>query len=139
MPAGQALIDRGQVAVQLLDASTQLGQSHFCSLRHLALSDPLQPRANLRDALSSDDPKLSRMAPHSVHQLSALPDEQLAGAEIHRVGLHRGRLDGHEPHVRTRSRFANRCRVIPIVLTALDERLDVLWRDQPYRMAKPLE
>ena len=79
-----------------------------------------------------------RMATHGVHELRSLPHQQVRSTQVHRLGLGFGRLHRHEAHGGAGGHFANRFRVVVVVLAALHERLDVLRRDQPHRMPQRL-
>ena len=73
--------------------------------------------------------ELIEMRPQSIHGLSALLHELLAGPERNRPGLLLCRFRLDEPHRRPQRRLDNR--LGGVVLLPFQERLDVMRRDQP--------
>ena len=69
--------------------------------------------------------------PQRVHQLRALMDKPLTSPEHHRLRLLIGSLRRHKPHLRLARRDHDRLGVGRIILLTLDERPDILRRDQP--------
>src|SRR6478672_8043899 len=79
------------------------------------------------------------MAAQRIDGLGALGDQQLARAQRNSVGLLGGRLDRHPAHRWPAGGLADRLRVVPVGLAALDKRLDVLRRDQSHPVAQPAQ
>ncbi len=77
------------------------------------------------------------MPTQRVDQLRVLLHQQLPHRQDHRRRLILGRLHRHEAHIRTPRRFDHRLGIFVVVLAALDERLDVLRRDQAHPMPQP--
>lgn len=71
------------------------------------------------------------MRPQRVHRLGPLLHELLARAERNGPRLLVGGLRFDETHGRPQRRLDNRLRVGRVILLALQERLDIVRRDQP--------
>ena len=71
-----------------------------------------------------------------VDRLCALPDQQLPDTKDHRRALGLFTLHGNKTHGRADRCFTDRLSICRVVFLALDEGLDVSWRDQPNVMAK---
>ncbi len=59
----------------------------------------------------------------------------MQGQQVHLLR----RLDANEPHGRSLNRFGDRLGIAIIVLVALEERFDILRRDQAHVMAKAFQ
>lgn len=75
--------------------------------------------------------ELVKMRAQGVHRLSALFYELLARAKCDCACLLVGRLRLDEPHGRPQRRLDDGLGIGRVVLLALEERLDVVRRDQP--------
>jgi hypothetical protein len=98
--------------------------------------EALDQCGGMADPLGHHDAKLGRMPAQRIDQLRALLDQQLAQRQQHAVGLFLSGFDRHEAHARPRRRLADRLGILMVVLGSLDERLDILRRDQPHPVAK---
>src|SRR5262245_27729938 len=76
------------------------------------------------------------MPAQSVHQTRTLAHQPLPATVQQHSSLLVSRLDRHKAHRRAPNRLADRFGIGGIVLVALDVRLHVLRRHQPYLMAK---
>src|ERR1700736_1652012 len=83
--------------------------------------------------------ELGEMRSDRINHRGLLADEQVARAMKHQATLLLWRLGGHEPHVGSGDRLANRFCVSCIVLLALDVGLHVSRRHQSYGMTECLK
>ena len=75
--------------------------------------------------------ELVEMRSQRIHGFSALLHELFARPERNRSGLLFLGLGFHKPHGRSQRRLDDCFRIGGVILLALDERLDVVRRDQP--------
>lgn len=85
---------------------------------------------HVQHALWRDNAVLSEVPAQGIDQLGALTDEEVPCPENHGTGLLRGRLGHHETHRRPAGRLRDCFGVGRVDLLALDERLDVGWRNE---------
>jgi len=133
----QRRVELGDLAVEMRDLLPQEGQQAARGLRYLGiLRHRRQQLGHPAGAAGHHHAELSGMAAQRVDGLGALGHQQLAGAQSESIGLLGGRLDRHPAHRWPASGLADRLGVVPVSLAALDERLDVLRRDQPHPVAQ---
>ena len=103
----------------------------------------LQPDRNRRTQMPQFLGRNQSVFGHQATDLVAFRLALLAHLKAHPVyGLNvllLYRLHRHKPHVRTAHRFADRLRIIGVVLVALHIRLHELWRNQLHRNSLRLE
>ena len=136
---------RGDLRFQRIDP--------FGQLRDL-LHSIRQIRAPDQECQRQDPPRPAPTAAHSrspreqcgrirtdgsqrVHGFGALLHELLSRPECNGPGLLFGRLRFHEPHRRPQRGLDNRLRIGRIIFLPLEERLDVVRRDQPDPVPMP--
>ncbi|ODT73722.1 MAG: hypothetical protein ABS76_38575 [Pelagibacterium sp. SCN 64-44] len=118
---------------EYLDLIDNFGQGKARSRRQssiLFIPDDRRQCFHVGDAGRSDDTQLSHMGAQRVDRLGSLTHEQRPRSEDHYRCLLLCSLDRHEPHRLSRHRFGNWLRIGGVGLAALDERLDVLGRQQ---------
>ena len=91
------------------------------------------------NALGKDDAELRQQPTEHVDHLGPLPDNQTARSVQRKNGLLFRRFHIDEPHGRTGDGFADRLRIIGIVLVALYVGLHKLWGHQLYGKTPGLE
>ena len=95
--------------------------------------------ADVAGAATRHEAKFGKMTAHRVDQLCALAQQQCPGSVQHHRRLLLDRLDRDKTHVRSDHGFADAFGIGRVVLVGLDERADVLRRDQPDVMAETLQ
>jgi hypothetical protein len=104
--------------------------------RGVAIVDQGAQRAHVAGALCCDHAHLGQMSAQAVEELGALGHQHLARLVLHQHRLVGDRANLDEAQPRAGQRFANRRRVIGIVLLPLDEGLHIDRRDQLHRMTQ---
>src|SRR6266446_10009012 len=87
-------------------------------------------------ALRRHNAKLGQVPPHGIDQHRALTHQHLTGPVQHQGSLLFLRLECDEPHRWSRDRFADRRRIVRIILAALEVGLHIARRHQPHGMAE---
>ena len=133
----QLHIDLLQPRVEVRDLFAQQRQHRLGRRRKGGLPlNSLEQTANRAQPLRGDHPEFGGIAPQRVHQPGALLDEGVAHLQHHQLRLPLRRFDRHRVNVRPAGGFRDRFGVVAVVLAALDERLDILRRDQPQPVAQ---
>jgi hypothetical protein len=104
-----------------------------CQIRNVGVrifDDPFQAR-HITDPLGCDMAELIQMRPERINGFGALLDELLARPECDGTGLLFGQFRFDETHGRPQRRLDDRLCIGGVILLALQERLDVMRRDQP--------
>jgi hypothetical protein len=100
----------------------------------------VRPKApQLDEALGSHHAEFRRMATQGIDGLSSLAHQHFAMLEDDAAGLLVGSLDHDPAHGGTRRRLADCLGIMAVILGSLDERLDVLGRDETNLMAQPAQ
>ena len=95
--------------------------------RAVVILDHLSQATDVRLALGGRHAVLRQRTADRIRQLRALPNQQAPGPKQGRLRLRRGALHRHR---------ANRRRLVRLVLLPLDERLDVMRRQQLHRVTE---
>jgi hypothetical protein len=106
------------------------------NVQRLAVKKPIDKLERVLNAFGQHDAELGQLAADHVHQLSALPDQQIARAKQRHHRLLLGRLRGNEAHRRPRHRLADGRRIASVGLAAFDIGLHVSRRHQLDLMAQ---
>ena len=93
----------------------------------------------LSDMLRKHDPVLRQQPANLVDQLCAAPDQTRAHAVEALQILLFDRLGRNKTHARPAHRFADRLRIVGVVLLRLHVGLHELRRDQPHRVTQPAQ
>jgi hypothetical protein len=86
---------------------------------------------DMKRALCDHHPELSQMAADHIDDLGPLTDQKITSAEHNGGSLLLLALHRHETHSRPLCGFADCFRIGRIILLPFDERLQVVWRDEP--------
>ena len=136
----------------LIDGADLRGECHVLASKHLEAKprnwrnaiipgarNDLQQLGRAIAALGRDDAELGHMSANGIRQHRALAYQKLPTAMQHQARLLLLRLRWHKPHRGPRHRLADRCRIVRIVLAALEIRLHIARRHQPHRVAERLQ
>jgi hypothetical protein len=112
---------------------------HIGQPQIVLIADNRDQLREVAQALRRHHSEFRQMCPQRIHQHRALTHQLLAATMQQCRRLLLCRLDRHKSHGRARNRLANRFRIGGIILVALDVRLHVLRRHQPYLVPKRSE
>ncbi len=118
------LIQRLDMRAHLLELCPCRGGDSVVSSQHA------QQRRHFDDAFGHHDAEFRGMATQGIDCLGALAHQRLTVFEDDAIGLLVSRLDHHRAHGGTRRGLADRLGIVAVILSPLDERLDVLRWDQ---------
>ena len=133
----QLIIHSLHVLIQRLDMRAHLLEHcPCCGGDGVVSSQHAQQRRHFNDAFGRYHAEFRRMATQGIDRLGALAHQHLTMFEDDAIGLLASRLDHHRTHGGTRRGLADRLGIVTVILGPLDERLDVLRRDQANTMTQ---